>query len=124
MVRIAKMPATSAPNTSSGIISFSPTRAKSGVSVMVLEASGRGGVCGLHLDVDDLPDDQRPDDLGDDGEDAHLLAQLVLPEWLDVVGLGVEHEPEQAERQRDQHHARQPALAGEGLDLTEDPEAL
>src|SRR5689334_20216035 len=71
-VRTAKMPATSPAKTSSGITSARPTSAK----IIVIGASP--SVFLLDLDVDDLADDQRADDLGDDGEDAHLLAEVGL----------------------------------------------
>src|SRR5262249_55476782 len=83
MVRMAKMPATRAANTSSGITSFMPTRANSGVRVArLMGVSGRGWWVVSDLDVDDLPDDQGAEDLGDDGEEAHLLAQRLLPQRL------------------------------------------
>src|SRR5262245_3857953 len=115
-VKTAKMPATKPAKTSSGMISDRPTSAKSGVTDT---SSG-----GLDLDVDDLANDQRPEDLGDDGHDAHLAAQRGRPQGFDVIRLGVEHEAEQGERQGDQHHAGEPAFTGQRLDLTHDAEAF
>src|SRR5262245_6812327 len=78
----------------------------------------------LHFDVHDLLDDDRSKDLSDEGEDAHLDAQVMRPQGLHIVGLDVEHEGKQAERQSDQHHAGEPALGGQRLDLAEDAVAL
>src|SRR5262249_35192740 len=78
----------------------------------------------LHFDVDDFANDQGPKDLGNEGANAHLDAELVRPQKRHVIGFQVEHEQEQGERQGDEDHAAEPAFPRQGLDLAQDAVAL
>src|SRR4051794_38526573 len=105
--------------TTSGIASFNPTSARINTLHLRLTSNrqspaasvklsslthfsgltGRRGLPGRdsHLDVDNLADADRPEDLHDDRHDRHLLAQLGRPQLGDVFRLAVEHEEEQGE---------------------------
>ena len=62
----------------------------------------------LDFDVNDLANNECSKDLGDDGRHAHLFAQVRGPQRLDVVGLRIEHEAEQGERQNNGVHPAGP----------------
>ena len=78
----------------------------------------------LHLDIDDLSDHQRTEDLHDDGHGQHLRAHRVGKQHHDVTRIELIDGEKQHEGQCQQHDAREASFAGQRLDLSPDAEAI
>ena len=76
----------------------------------------------LHLDLDDLADDDPPEDHGKGRAVDHGRAQVAGPQQADVVGIDQVQDGREQKRQGDEDVRGHPALGGQDPDLAEQVE--